>query len=138
MKQAAREHARRWIGEAETEINDAELLIRHEAYYPLCRLAYMAAAKAMRGLLTGMGRPVSEQADLAVLCEQVSSVETTLAVFAVSLGPLQRYAPPAPTTDPEATPQPPPPLYSREAAKQAIALARQAVTKARRFLTALS
>lgn len=138
MNQTTKEDAGRWIGEAENEIKDAELLLRHEAYYPLCRLAYLAAAKALRGWLAGIGQPVSEQADLVALRDQLSSVEPTLAVFTASLGPLQRFAPPAATTEPDATLQPPPPLYSRETAKRAIALARQAVIEAKRSLAALS
>jgi HEPN domain-containing protein len=137
MKQATRDDAHRWIGEAENDIKDAEMLLRHEGYYPLCRLAYLAAAKAMRGLLLGMGHPFSEEADLAALSQQVSLVEPMLGALSTSLGPLQRFAPPARTADPEAKPLPPP-LYSREAAKRAIALVRQAVAEAKRSLTALS
>jgi HEPN domain-containing protein len=137
VKQATRDDAHRWIGEAENDIKDAEMLLRHEGYYPLCRLAYLAAAKAMRGLLLGMGHPFSEEADLAALSQQVSLVEPMLGALSTSLGPLQRFAPPARTADPEAKPLPPP-LYSREAAKRAIALVRQAVAEAKRSLTALS
>lgn len=137
MTQAARDDAQRWIAEAENDIKDAEMLLRHEGYYPLCQLAYLAAAKAMRGLLLGMGQPFPEQADLAALSQQVSLVEPTLGVLTQSLDPLQRFAPSAPTAGPEATPLPPP-LYSREAAKRAIALVRQAVAEVKRSLTALS
>jgi HEPN domain-containing protein len=137
MKQATRDDPERWIGEAEKDIDDAELLLRHEGYYPLCRLAYLAAAKVMRGLLLGKGHPFSEEADLAALSQQVSLVEPTLGVLTQSLDPLQRFAPPTPTAGPQATPLPPP-LYSREAAKRAIALVRQAVAEAKRSLTALS
>jgi len=137
MKQTTRDHAHRWIGEAEKDIEDAELLLRHEGYYPLCRLAYLASVKAMRGLLLGTGHPFSEEADLAALSQQVSLVEPMLGALTTSIGPLQRFAPPARTADPEAKPLPPP-LYSREAAKRAIALVRQAVAEAKRSLTALS
>ena len=137
MKQATRDDAHRWIGEAENDIKDAEMLLRHEGYYPLCRLAYLAAAKAMRGLLLGMGQPFQEEADLAALSQQVSLVEPTLGALTASLGPLQRFAPPAPTAGPEATPSPSL-LYSREAAKQTITLARHAVAQVKRSLTALS
>ena len=137
MKQATRDDAHRWIGEAENDIKDAEMLLRHEGYYPLCRLAYLAAAKAMRGLLLGMGQPFPEQADLAALSQQVKLVEPTLGVLIQSLDSLQRFAPPAPTAGPEATPSPSL-LYSREAAKRAIALVRQAVAEVKRSLTALS
>ena len=137
MKQTTRDHAHRWIGEAEKDIEDAELLLRHEGYYPLCRLAYLASVKAMRGLLLGMGQPFPEQADLAALSQQVELIEPTLGVLIQSLDPLQRFAPPAPTAGPEAMPLPPP-LYSREAAKRAIALVRQTVAEVKRSLTALS
>lgn len=137
MRQATRDDARRWIGEAENDIKDAEMLLRHEGYYPLCRLAYLAAAKAMRGLLLGMGQSFPEEADLAALSQQVSLVRPTLEVLTTSLDPLRRFAPPAPRAGPEAAPVPPP-LYRREAAKQAIALARQAVAEVKRSLTASS
>jgi HEPN domain-containing protein len=137
MKQTTRDDPKRWIGEAEKDIDDAELLLRHEGYYPLCRLAYLASVKAMRGLLLGMGQPFQEEADLAALSQQVSLVEPTLGALTTSLGPLQRFAPPARTADPEATPSPSL-LYSREAAKQTIALARRAVAQVKRSLTALS
>jgi len=137
VKQATRDDAHRWIGEAENDIKDAEMLLRHEGYYPLCRLAYLASVKAMRGLLLGMGHPFPEQADLAALSQQVELVEPTLGVLTQSLGPLQRFAPPAPTAGPEATPSTSL-LYSREAAKQTITLARHAVAEVKRSLTALS
>ena len=137
MKQTTRDDPERWIGEAEKDIDDAELLLRHEGYYPLCRLAYLASVKAMRGLLLGKGHPFSEEADLAALSQQVKLVEPTLGALTTSLGPLQQFAPPAPTAGPEATPLPPP-LYSREAAKRAITLVRQAVAEVKRSLTALS
>jgi HEPN domain-containing protein len=137
MKQATRDDAHRWIAEAENDIKDAEMLLRHEGYYPLCRLAYLAAAKAMRGLLLGMGQPFPEQADLAALSQQVSLVEPTLGALTASLDPLQRFAPPAPTAGPETT-RSPSLLYSREAAKQTITLARHAVAQVKRSLAALS
>ena len=137
MKQATRDDPERWIGEAEKDIDDAEMLLRHEGYYPLCRLAYLASVKAMRGLLLGKGHPFSEEADLAALSQQVSLVEPTLGALTTFIGPLQRFAPPARTADPDATPSPSL-LYSREAAKRAIALVRQAVAEAKRSLTALS
>ena len=137
MKQAMRDDTHRWIAEAENDIKDAEMLLRHEGYYPLCRLAYLAAVKAMRGLLLGKGHPFPEEADLAALSQQVSLVEPTLGALTTSLGTLQRFAPPARTADPEATPSPSL-LYSRETAKQTITLARRAVAEAKRSLTALS
>lgn len=137
MKQAMRDDTHRWIAEAENDIKDAEMLLRHEGYYPLCRLAYLASVKAMRGLLLRMGQPFQEEADLAALSQQVSLVEPTLGALTTSLGPLQRFAPPARTADPEATPSPSL-LYSRETAKQTITLARRAVAEAKRSLTALS
>ena len=137
MKQAMRDDTHRWIAEAENDIKDAEMLLRHEGYYPLCRLAYLASVKAMRGLLLRMGHPFSEEADLAALSQQVSLVEPTLGALTTSLGTLQRFAPPARTADPEATPSPSL-LYSRETAKQTITLARRAVAEAKRSLSALS
>ncbi|MGH7370175.1 MAG: HEPN domain-containing protein, partial [Candidatus Methylomirabilaceae bacterium] len=137
MKQETRDSARRWIGEAEKDIVDAELLLRHEGYYPLCRLAYLAAEKAMRAWLLEKGLEVSEQAGLAALSREVSSAEPALGSLIRSLHPLEQFAPPQPTADHEAT-SPSPPLYSREIAKQAIALARQAVTEVKRSLAAPS
>jgi HEPN domain-containing protein len=137
MKQATRDSALRWIGEAEKDIVDAELLLRHESYYPLCRLAYLAAEKAMRAWLLGTGREPSEQGGLAALSRQVSSAEPALGSLVRSLQALERFAPPEPRADHQAT-SPPPPLYSRETAKHAIALARQAVTEVKRSLAAPS
>ncbi len=131
MKQETRDSALQWIGEAEKDIVDAELLLRHEGYYPLCRLAYLAAEKAMRAWLVGTGREPSEQGGLAALSRQVSSAEPALGSLIGSLQPLEQFAPPQATS-------PPPPLYSRETAKHAIALARQAVTEVKRSLAAPS
>jgi HEPN domain-containing protein len=136
MKQATRADAERWITEAEKDIKDAELLLRHEGYYPLCRLACLATAKAMRGLLVGLRQPFSEQADLATLGRQVSSVEPSLAELIEALGAIQQFAPPEPAADPEAAPSPAA-LYSREAAKRSLALARETVILVKRQLTAL-
>jgi len=131
MKQETRDRALRWIGEAEKDLVDAELLLRHEGYYPLCRLAYLAAEKAMRAWLVGKGREPSEQGGLAALSRQISSAEPALESLIGSLQPLEQFAPPQATS-------PPPPLYSRETAKHAIALARQAVTEVKRSLAAPS
>jgi HEPN domain-containing protein len=136
MNQATRDAAERWITEAEKDIKDAELLLRHEGYYPLCRLAYLATAKAIRGLLLGMGHPFPEQADLATLSQQVSSVEPSLAGLIEALGPFQRFALQGPAAVPEAPPSPAA-LYSRETAKEFLALARETVIQVKRSLTAL-
>lgn len=137
MKQAAREDAQRWIAEAERDLKDAEMLLRYEGYYPLCRLAYLAAEKAMRGLLVGKGQPVGDQPILSSLSQRIEVAEPALRSLTASLRPLEQFAPPARTGVPERTPSSPP-LYSREAAKGALALAQQAVAEAKRSLTAPS
>ncbi|MGH7411292.1 MAG: HEPN domain-containing protein, partial [Candidatus Methylomirabilis sp.] len=60
IKQALQEDAQRWLVEAEKDVKDAEMLLRHEGYYPLCRLACLAAEKAMRALLLGRGQESSK------------------------------------------------------------------------------
>lgn len=137
MKQAARGEAQRWITEAEKDLNDAEMLLRYEGYYPLCRLAYLAAEKALRGWLLEKGQEFSRQAGLAALSQQVSSADPALGSLIRSLRPLEQFTPPAEIVEAQAA-SPPPPLYSRETAKQAIALARQAVIEVKRCLTASS
>lgn len=137
MKQAARGEARRWIAEAEKDLKDAEMLLRYEGYHPLCRLAYLAVEKALRGWLLEKGQEFSRQAGLAALSQQVSSADPALGSLIRSLRPLEPFAPPAEIVEAQAAP-PPPPLYSRETAKQAIALARQAVIEVKRCLTASS
>jgi HEPN domain-containing protein len=131
MTQETRHSALRWIDEAEKDIVDAELLLRHEAYYPLCRLAYLAAEKAMRAWLVEKGLEPAKQGGLAALSRQVSSAEPALGPMIGSLQPLERFAP-------SLAPSPAPPLYSREAARRAIALARQAVTEVKRSLATTS
>jgi len=137
MKQAAREDAQRWIAEAENDLKDAEMLLRYESYYPLCRLAYLAAEKAMRGLLIGKGQPVGDQPTLSSLSQRIEVAEPALRSLTASLRPLEQFAPPTPRGEPERTPSPPP-LYSREAAKGALALAQQAVVEVKRSLAAPS
>ena len=137
MKQAARDDAQRWIAEAEKDLKDAEMLLGYEGYYPLCRLAYLAATKAMRGLLVGKNQQVADQSSLSSLSQQIEVAEPALGFLTASLRPLEQFAAPAWAGVPERTPSPPP-LYSREAAKGALALARQAVVEAKRSLTAPS
>lgn len=137
MKQALGDEAQRWITEAEKDLNDAEMLLRYEGYYPLCRLAYLAAEKALRGWLLGKGQEHSGQAGLTALGQQAASYDPGLASLIGSLRPLEQFAPPVEKARVEAT-SPPGPLYSRATAKQALALARQAVTEVKRHLTAPS
>ena len=134
MRQALQEDARRWIVEADRDVNDAEMLLRYEAYYPLCRLAYLAAEKALRALVLGKGQVLTPQFDLSALTRQAASAEPALVSLISSLHPLERFAPPDQLVVIHATP-PPPPLYSRETAKEAIALARQAVSEVKRALS---
>ena len=134
IKPAFQEDAHRWLVEAEKDVKDAEMLLRHEGYYPLCRLACLAAEKAMRALLLGRGQESSKQSGLAALSLQVAAAEPALGSLTRSLRPLEPFAIIDQAADPQAT-SPPPPLYSREAAKQAIALARQAVIEVKRTLT---
>lgn len=134
MKQATRDDAQRWIAEAEKDLKDAEMLLRYEGYYPLCRLAYLAAEKAMRGLLLGRGQHVAEQPTLASLGQQIEAAEPALGSLMTSLRPLEQFAPPAPTREPQGIPSLPP-LYGRETANRALTLARQAVIAAKRSLT---
>ena len=128
MQQALHDDAQRLIGEADQDIKDAEMLLRHEAYYPLCRLAYLAAEKAMRAVLLGKGQEFSHQANVAALGQQVASAEPALGPLISSLGPLGQFAVLAQTADHQA-PSPAPPLYSREMARRALALAQRAVTE---------
>lgn len=137
MKQATRDDAQRWVAEAEKDLKDAEMLLRYEGYYPLCRLAYLAAEKAMRGLLLGRGQHVAEQPTLASLGQQIEAAEPALGSLMTSLRLLEQFAPPAPTREPQGTPSLPP-LYGRETAKRALTLARQAVIAAKRSLTSPS
>jgi len=134
MIQALQEDAQRWLVEAEQDVKDAEMLFRHEGYYPLCRLACLAAEKAMRALLLGRGREFSKQSGFPALSQQVAAAEPAMGSLTQSLVPLERFAIIDQTADPHAT-SPPPPLYSRETARQAIALARQAVIEVRRALS---
>ncbi len=132
-EQAMRDDAHRWIGEAERDLNDAETLLRHEAYYPLLRLVYLAAEKAMRAWLLGTGQEFSAHAGLAEMSRQVSSAEPALEPLIRSLHPLEQFTPPSPGADPQTT-SPPPQLYARETARDAIARARQAVIEVKRSL----
>lgn len=134
MQQATRDDAQRWIAEAEKDLKDAELLLPDEGYYPLCRLAYLAAEKAVRALVLGKGRHVADRPTLGSLGQQLEAAEPALGSLMTSLRPLQQFAPPAQRDEPKGTPLPHP-LYSREAAKGALALARQAVIAAKRYLT---
>jgi len=134
MQQATRDDAQRWIAEAEKDLKDAELLLPDEGYYPLCRLAYLAAEKAVRALVLGKDLQVADRPTLGSLGQQLEAAEPALGSLMTSLRPLQQFAPPAQTGEPQGTP-PPPPLYSREVAKGALALARQAVLAAKRCLT---
>lgn len=137
MTQAARDDAQQWIAEAVKDLKDAEMLLRYEGYYPLCRLAYLAVEKAMRGWLVGMGQQVEDQPTLASLSQQIEAADPSLGCLMGSLRPLRQFAPPAPNIAPDGTPFPPP-LYSREIAKHALALASQVVTAAKRSLAAPS
>ena len=134
---AAQGDAERVIVEADKDIQDAEMLLRHEAYYPLCRLAFLAAEKAMRAVLLGKGQEFSHQANVAALGQQVASAEPALASLIRSLRQLEPFAPSTKTAQPDVT-SPPPPLYTRETAKEAIALARRAVIEFKRSLIAQS
>jgi len=134
MLQATRDDAQRWIAEAEKDLKDAELLLPDEGYYPLCRLAYLAAEKAVRALVLGKDLHVADRPTLGSLGQQLEAAEPALGSLMTSLRPLEQFAPPAQTGEPQVTP-PPPPLYSREAAKGALALARQAVMAGKRYLT---
>lgn len=130
MTQAMRDEAQQWIAEAEKDLKDAEMLLRYESYYPLCRLAYLATEKAMRVLVLGKGQHVAAQSTLASLGQQVEKADPALRSLTASLRPLEQFAPPDPAGEPRGAPSAP--LYGREAARQALDLARQAVTAAKR------
>ncbi len=133
MMQSTQNDAQRWMLEAEKDLRDAELLLRYEGYYPLCRLAYLAAEKAIRGWLLAKGQPVADQPGLAALTRQVEATDPALVPLMTSLHSLEQFAPPSPAVEAQGT-SPPPPLYRREAAKEALALARQAVVVVKRSL----
>jgi HEPN domain-containing protein len=135
MMRAAREEANRWIAEAEKDLRDAELLLLHEGHYPLCRLTYLAAEKAMRAWLCANGRDVSGAAGLAALTRQVTSIEPALGPLTGSLCALEQFAPSGQGSESHAAPPAPSPLYSRELSRQAIALAERAVAQAKRSLS---
>ena len=137
MQQATRDDAGRWIAEAEKDLKDAELLLPDEGYYPFCRLAYLAAEKAVRALLLGKDLHVADRPTLGSLGQQLEAAEPALGSLMTSLRPLQQFAPPAQRGESGGTPLSHP-LYSREAAKGALALARQAVIAAKRYLTSPS
>lgn len=137
MKQATRDAAQRLIAEAEKDLKDAELLLRYESYYPLCRLAYLAAEKAIRGWLAGKGLQAADQPTLASLGQQLEEAEPALEPLMTSLSPLEQFAPPASAGEPPGASSPPP-LYSREVAKGALGLARQVVIEVKRALAAPS
>ena len=137
MKQATQDDAQRLIAEAEKDLKDAELLLRYESYYPLCRLAYLAAEKAMRGWLVGRGLHVAGQPTLSSLGQQLEATKPALGPLMRSLRSLERFAPPASAGEPQGASSPPP-LYSREIAKGALGLARQVVIEVKRALAAPS
>ena len=133
MKPATRDDALRLIAEAEKDVKDAEMLLRYESYYPLCRLAYLAAEKALRGCLIGKGLHVAPQPTLSSLGQQLEATEPALGPLMASLRPLERFAPPASAGEPQGASSPPP-LYSREVAKEAIGLARHILIEVKRSL----
>ncbi len=137
MKQATRDDAQRLIAEAEKDLTDAEMLLRYESYYPLCRLAYLAAEKAMRGWLAAQGQQVSDQSTLASLGLQIEAMDPGLGLLVTSLRPLEQFAPPASIGEPPRD-SPQPPLYSREVARGALGLARRVVIDIKQSLAAPS
>jgi HEPN domain-containing protein len=133
MKEVAKDDIQRWIGEAERDLIDAGALLRHEAYYPLCRLVYLAVEKALQAWLLGMGQELPAQAGLTELSRHVASTEPAMEPLIRSLQPLEPFAPPPQRAGAQPS-SPSPLLYSRESARHAIALARQAVIEVKRSL----
>jgi len=129
------ERATRWIAEAEQDVRDAELLLRTDSLYPLCRLASLAASKVLRAVLVELGQRAPAEISLSALCERVAAADPVLAPLAGSLASLEPLAASG-TAGPSTQASPSLPLYRREDARAALDLARRAVAEIQGYLAA--
>jgi HEPN domain-containing protein len=121
---------RRWLEQAEADLDWTRLLFREGAYYLVCFLAQQVAEKALKAILYDLGEELVVGHSVSELCTRVAAAYPELEEHCSRWGQLDVYY--LPTRYPDALPGGiPARMYSAGHAEDALAAAIGAVDAAR-------
>lgn len=122
MKPDPREEARRWLRQAEKDLDDARFVLSGRRYNLACFLAQQAAEKAVKGLLYALGAEDVWGHSVAELCRDAASLAPDFEPLVSQGAVLDKYY--IPTRYPDSLPGGiPAEAFEEEDADRAIRLA---------------
>lgn len=126
MKKEARREARRWLEQAEIDLETAEYNLEGKKYYLTCFLAQQIAEKALKAFLYLQGEEIVLGHSVAHLCERAKKYDSKLKHLSGEISMLDGYY--LPTRYPNSIPDSiPAKIYNRKSAEGALELARKTV-----------
>ena len=126
MRRDALDEARRWFEQATEDLKWATLLTKEGGFHIACFLAQQVAEKAVKAFLYSQGESPVLGHSVAALVQRAGEFNETIAGRATSWAILDGYY--IPTRYPNGLPDSiPARVYNREAAEQAVKLAKDAV-----------
>jgi len=126
---------RRWLEQAEDELDAAEKLLDLEKYYLVCFLCQQVAEKALKSIYYARGAVSVRGHSVEALCRQAAEFDSGLSPLLEELSPLDAYY--IPTRYPNSLPNSVPArVYRRPQAEDALKRARLVVEAARARLFA--
>lgn len=126
MRKEAVEEGRRWLTQAREDLRWAKHLAEEGAYYLACFLAQQVAEKALKAFLYAQGAEIVLGHSVRRLVDQASAIDPDFARAGADWGTLDGYY--IPTRYPNGLPEGiPSQVYTARAAREALALAEEAV-----------
>ena len=134
MRRTPLEEGRRWLEQAQIDLQWAKHLTQEGAYHLACFLAQQVSEKALKGFLYAQGLEVVLGHSVERLCHEAARYEPSFLEDCRRWSVLDAFY--IPTRYPNGLPDSiPARVYTQNAAQEAVALAQEVVDKVTRLLT---
>jgi HEPN domain-containing protein len=135
MRDSPRNEGRRWLDQAQVDLQWARHLLAEGAYYLVCFLAQQLAEKALKALLYAQGEELVIGHSVRQSCQRATAYDMQLLAYLEDWAILDSYY--IPTRYPNGLPADiPARVYNREAARSALTLAEAVYTHIDTWFTA--
>lgn len=133
MKRAPEAEGRRWLSQAEEDLDSALLLMRGGKYYMVCFLAQQIAEKAIKAYIYSKGQEFVIGHSIEELCHQAAKWDKSFELLRKEVAILDTFY--IPTRYPNGLPDSiPARVFTKKSAAEALRLAEKVVTSVKKFI----
>jgi HEPN domain-containing protein len=126
MKRKAKDEGKRWLEQAEADLQGCKILLENKVYHLACFVAQQVAEKAVKAYLYAVGEELVTGHSVTALCTWAQDYDKDFASLKEEIAILDGYY--IPTRYPNGIPDSiPAKVYTKKPAEEAVKLAERAI-----------